>query len=78
MHGLRLVTLSELKIAFLDSQRKEAKREKEENIDLYVREYMGRPLEKIHVSGFSFLQGKGLKRVVFNRVSKSYRKNLTL
>lgn len=47
-HQLYL-TLSELKIAFLDSQRKEAKREKEENIDLYVREYMGRPLEKIHV-----------------------------
>lgn len=44
-----LVTLSELKIPFLDAQRKDAKREKEENIDLYVREYMGRPLEKIHV-----------------------------
>ncbi|EPB80848.1 hypothetical protein ANCCEY_00050 [Ancylostoma ceylanicum] len=43
------MTLSELKIPFLDAQRKDAKREKEENIDLYVREYMGRPLEKIHV-----------------------------
>ncbi|VDM74948.1 unnamed protein product [Strongylus vulgaris] len=47
-HQLYL-TLSELKIPFLDAQRKEAKREKEENIDLYVREYMGRPLERIHV-----------------------------
>ncbi|KAK5965150.1 Exocyst complex component 1 [Trichostrongylus colubriformis] len=47
-HQLYL-TLSELKIPCLDAQRKEAKREKEENIDLYVREYMGRPLEKIHV-----------------------------
>ncbi|RCN30905.1 exocyst complex component 1 family protein [Ancylostoma caninum] len=47
-HQLYL-TLSELKIPFLDAQRKDAKREKEENIDLYVREYMGRPLEKIHV-----------------------------
>ncbi|VDL71679.1 unnamed protein product [Nippostrongylus brasiliensis] len=47
-HQLYL-TLSELKIPFLDAQRKEAKREKEENVDLYVREYMGRPLEKIHV-----------------------------
>ncbi|VDO57788.1 unnamed protein product [Haemonchus placei] len=46
-HQLYL-TLSELKIPCLDAQRKEAKREKEENIDLYVREYMGRPLEKIH------------------------------
>ncbi|ETN84038.1 hypothetical protein NECAME_07065 [Necator americanus] len=47
-HQLYL-TLSELKIPFLDAQRKDAKREKEENIDLYVREYMGRPLERIHV-----------------------------
>ncbi|PIO72975.1 hypothetical protein TELCIR_05073 [Teladorsagia circumcincta] len=47
-HQLYL-TLSELKIPCLDAQRKDAKREKEENIDLYVREYMGRPLEKIHV-----------------------------
>ncbi|VDM58599.1 unnamed protein product [Angiostrongylus costaricensis] len=43
------MTLSELKIPCLDAQRKDAKREKEENVDLYVREYMGRPLEKIHV-----------------------------
>ncbi|KJH44984.1 exocyst complex component 1 family protein [Dictyocaulus viviparus] len=47
-HQLYL-TLSELKIPCLDAQRKDAKREKEENIDLYVREYMGRPLEKIHI-----------------------------
>ncbi|GMT35969.1 hypothetical protein PFISCL1PPCAC_27266, partial [Pristionchus fissidentatus] len=42
-------TLSEQKIACLDNYRKEAKRICEENIDMYVREHMGRPLEKIHL-----------------------------
>ncbi|PAV56592.1 hypothetical protein WR25_23393 [Diploscapter pachys] len=41
--------LSELKISALDAQRKDAKASKEENIDTYVKEHMGRPLEKIHV-----------------------------
>uniref|UniRef100_A0A0N5AIT6 Sec3-PIP2_bind domain-containing protein n=1 Tax=Syphacia muris TaxID=451379 RepID=A0A0N5AIT6_9BILA len=40
--------LSELKIECLDIQRKEAKKTYQENIQLYVREYMGRPLEKLH------------------------------
>lgn len=40
--------LSELKVECLDSQRKEAKKTYQENIQLYVKEYMGRPLEKIH------------------------------
>lgn len=39
-----------MKISCLDQQRKTSKREKDENIDAYVKEYMGRPLEKIHVS----------------------------
>ena len=41
--------ISELKIACLDAMRKEAKRRYQESIDIYVREYMGRPLDKIHV-----------------------------
>lgn len=41
--------LSELKIDCLDTQRKEAKKIYQENIQLYVKEYMGRPLEKIHI-----------------------------
>ncbi|CAD6187358.1 unnamed protein product [Caenorhabditis auriculariae] len=45
-HQLYL-TLSELKITCLDRQRKDAKALKEEHIDAYVKEYMGRPLEKI-------------------------------
>ncbi|KAF8353645.1 sec-3, partial [Pristionchus pacificus] len=42
-------TLSEQKINCLDHYRKEAKRMTEENIEMYVREHMGRPLEKIHL-----------------------------
>lgn len=45
-----LAILSELKIECLDSKRKIVKEMYKENIQLYVREYMGRPLEKIHVS----------------------------
>uniref|UniRef100_A0A914ZGK6 Exocyst complex component Sec3 PIP2-binding N-terminal domain-containing protein n=1 Tax=Parascaris univalens TaxID=6257 RepID=A0A914ZGK6_PARUN len=41
--------LSELKIACLDAQRKEAKKSYQENIQSYVKEYMGKPLEKVHV-----------------------------
>lgn len=41
--------LSELKISALDAQRKDAKASKEENIDTYVKEHMGRPFEKIHL-----------------------------
>ncbi|VDD94922.1 unnamed protein product [Enterobius vermicularis] len=40
--------LSELKIECLDSQRKEAKKAYQESIQMYVRDYMGRPLEKLH------------------------------
>uniref|UniRef100_A0AC34QVY9 Exocyst complex component Sec3 PIP2-binding N-terminal domain-containing protein n=1 Tax=Panagrolaimus sp. JU765 TaxID=591449 RepID=A0AC34QVY9_9BILA len=47
-HQLYL-TLSELKIKCLDGRRAEAKELKNINIDNYVREYMGRPLEKIHI-----------------------------
>ncbi|VDO32030.1 unnamed protein product [Onchocerca flexuosa] len=42
--------LSELKIDCLDVQRKEAKKAYQDNIEIYVKELMGRPLEKIHVS----------------------------
>ncbi|CAB3399649.1 unnamed protein product [Caenorhabditis bovis] len=45
-HELYL-TLSELKISCLDQQRKDAKTMKEEHIDAFVKEYIGRPLEKI-------------------------------
>ncbi|VDK45989.1 unnamed protein product [Anisakis simplex] len=41
--------LSELKIACLDTQRKEAKKTYQDNIQVYVKEYMGKPLEKVHV-----------------------------
>ncbi|VDN90912.1 unnamed protein product [Brugia pahangi] len=40
--------LSELKIDCLDWQRKEAKKAYQDNIQIYVKELMGRPLEKIH------------------------------
>uniref|UniRef100_A0AC35UGF2 Sec3-PIP2_bind domain-containing protein n=1 Tax=Rhabditophanes sp. KR3021 TaxID=114890 RepID=A0AC35UGF2_9BILA len=40
--------LSELKIECLDSKRKETKKLYQENIKTYVKEHMGRPLEKIH------------------------------
>lgn len=43
------VTLSELKISCLDQQRKDAKALKEEHIDAYVKEFMGRPLKEIQV-----------------------------
>ncbi|VDK69188.1 unnamed protein product [Gongylonema pulchrum] len=42
--------LSELKIDCLDAQRKEAKKAYQDNMQIYVKELMGRPLEKIHVS----------------------------
>ncbi|CEF67059.1 Exocyst complex component 1 [Strongyloides ratti] len=41
--------LSELKIECLDKKRKEMKKLYQDNIDLYVKEHMGRPLEKIHL-----------------------------
>ncbi|KAK0397357.1 hypothetical protein QR680_002096 [Steinernema hermaphroditum] len=40
--------LSELKIECLDAKRKDAKKQHQDNIQVYVKEYMGRPLEKIH------------------------------
>lgn len=41
--------LSEQKISCLDSQRREAKKAYQDNIQIYVKELMGRPLEKIHL-----------------------------
>ncbi|VDN07869.1 unnamed protein product [Thelazia callipaeda] len=40
--------LSELKIDCLDAYRKEAKKAYQDNIQIYVKDLMGRPLEKIH------------------------------
>uniref|UniRef100_A0A1I7YSD8 Sec3-PIP2_bind domain-containing protein n=1 Tax=Steinernema glaseri TaxID=37863 RepID=A0A1I7YSD8_9BILA len=47
-HTLYL-TLSELKIECLDARRKDAKKQYQDNMQVYVKEYMGRPLEKIHL-----------------------------
>uniref|UniRef100_A0A914Y6L1 Exocyst complex component Sec3 C-terminal domain-containing protein n=1 Tax=Panagrolaimus superbus TaxID=310955 RepID=A0A914Y6L1_9BILA len=47
-HQLYL-SLSALKIECLDGRRKEARKIYQSSIDNYVKEYMGRPLEKIHV-----------------------------
>jgi len=41
--------LSELKIECLDSRRKNTKRLYQENLQTYVREHMGRPLERVHI-----------------------------
>lgn len=41
--------LSELKIDCLDAQRKEVRKAYQDNIQIYVKELMGRPLEKIHL-----------------------------
>ncbi|TMS36914.1 hypothetical protein L596_003971 [Steinernema carpocapsae] len=46
-HTLYL-TLSEMKIECLDARRKEAKKLYQDNMQAYIKEYMGRPLEKIH------------------------------
>uniref|UniRef100_A0A915LTA1 Exocyst complex component Sec3 PIP2-binding N-terminal domain-containing protein n=1 Tax=Meloidogyne javanica TaxID=6303 RepID=A0A915LTA1_MELJA len=40
--------LSELKIPCLDARRKEVRQKYQENVTIYVREMLGRPLEKIH------------------------------
>jgi hypothetical protein len=42
--------LSELKIECLDGRRKAVKKMYQDNMLAYVQDYMGRPLEKIHVS----------------------------
>uniref|UniRef100_A0A7E4V4J2 Sec3-PIP2_bind domain-containing protein n=1 Tax=Panagrellus redivivus TaxID=6233 RepID=A0A7E4V4J2_PANRE len=42
-------TIAGLRIKCLDNKRKEAKKIYQNNVDAYVREYMGRPLERIHV-----------------------------
>uniref|UniRef100_A0AC35GMD8 Exocyst complex component Sec3 C-terminal domain-containing protein n=2 Tax=Panagrolaimus sp. PS1159 TaxID=55785 RepID=A0AC35GMD8_9BILA len=47
-HQLYL-SLSALKIDCLDARRKQARKIYQSSIDDYVKEYMGRPLEKIHV-----------------------------
>ncbi|VDN56326.1 unnamed protein product [Dracunculus medinensis] len=41
--------LSELKIDFLDNEKREARKVYLENLELYVKNSMGRPLEKIHI-----------------------------
>uniref|UniRef100_A0A183BTI0 Sec3-PIP2_bind domain-containing protein n=1 Tax=Globodera pallida TaxID=36090 RepID=A0A183BTI0_GLOPA len=42
-------TLSEMKLSCLDSRRKSARLFYQENLSIYVRESMGRPLDKIHM-----------------------------
>lgn len=46
---LYLAILSELKLECLDSMRKSIKQLYQENLDLYVRENIGRPFDKIQV-----------------------------
>ncbi|MCP9266035.1 Exocyst complex component 1 [Dirofilaria immitis] len=48
--------LSELKIDCLDLQRKEAKKAYQDNIQIYVRELMGRPLEKYMLHFFESIE----------------------
>lgn len=38
-----------MKIACLDSRKKMVRKLYQENVDAYVKEYMGKPLDKIHV-----------------------------
>ena len=42
--------LSELKVASLETQKKEAKQGYQEYLQAYVTSYLGQPLEKVHVS----------------------------
>jgi len=44
--------LSELKVASLESQKKEAKQGYQEYLQAYVTSYLGQPLEKVHVSAW--------------------------
>jgi len=46
--------LSQLKIPSLESQKKEAKQGYLEYLQLYVTSYLGRPMEKVHVSVFFY------------------------
>ncbi|CAP32761.2 Protein CBR-SEC-3 [Caenorhabditis briggsae] len=62
-HELYL-TLSELKISCLDQQRKDAKALKEEHIDAYVKEFMGRPLKEIQTffdNVNNFIEMRGIR-----------------
>jgi len=47
---VELAILSELKVASLESQKKEAKQGYQEYLQAYVTSYLGQPLEKVHVS----------------------------
>ena len=47
---VELAMLSELKIASLEGQKKEAKQGYQEQLQAYVTSYLGQPLEKVHVS----------------------------
>jgi exocyst complex component 1 len=65
--------LSELKIACLDSRRKAVRQKYQENVDIYVRELMGRPLEKIHVSeegNFWWRPINGKFQLFFERIER--------
>jgi len=50
LHVVELAVLSELKIASLESQKKEAKQGYQDHLQAYVTSYLGQPLEKVHVS----------------------------
>lgn len=41
--------LSQLKIASLDQAKKDAKQKYQTSLDAYVKEYMGKPMEKLQV-----------------------------
>lgn len=45
-----VAVLSQLKISCLDGERKEAKQIYQDNLHAYTTAYLGRPLEKLHVS----------------------------
>jgi len=47
---VELAVLSELKIASLEAQKKEAKQRYQDLLQAYVTSYLGQPLEKVHVS----------------------------
>jgi hypothetical protein len=42
--------LSQLKIPSLEAQKKEAKQGYQDYLQAYVTSYLGRPMEKVHVS----------------------------
>jgi hypothetical protein len=50
-----LAMLSQLKIPSLEAQKKEAKQGYQEYLQAYVTSYLGRPMEKVHVSAKIFL-----------------------